>query len=128
MTNLQLTGHSGEVLTLSYNHSTKYLASAGMDKSILVWDCKDSYSNILSLKSQTNAITSVVWSHTDSLVSGSADKTVCSWDIETSKVTRKYKGHNSIIHSVSCPKKTQTYIASVGDDGSLRIWEPRSKQ
>ncbi len=81
MTNLQLTGHSGEVLTLSYNQSTRYLASSGMDKSILIWDCKDSYSNILSLKSQTNAVTSLVWSHTDNLVSGSADKTVCIWDI-----------------------------------------------
>lgn len=32
MTNLQLTGHSGEVLAVSYNNSTKYLATAGMDK------------------------------------------------------------------------------------------------
>jgi WD40 repeat protein len=46
MTNLQLTGHLGEVLSVVYNNTTSILASAGMDNSILIWDCKDSYSNI----------------------------------------------------------------------------------
>ncbi len=66
---------------MAFNNSTKYLASSGMDKQILIWDCKDSYSNILNLKSQTNAITTLAWSHTDRLISGSADKSLCNWDI-----------------------------------------------
>jgi Prp8 binding protein len=127
MSNLQLTGHGGEVLTLGYNNTGNLLATAGMDKQVLVWDCKDSYSNILNLKSHTNAVISLSWSYTDHLVTGSADKTICNWDIETGKLSRKYKGHTSIIQSVSCPKKTRELIASVGDDGALRIWEQRSK-
>jgi hypothetical protein len=43
------------------------------------------------------------------------------------KIIRKYKGHTSIIQNVACPKKTREIIGSVGDDGSLRIWEHRSK-
>lgn len=98
-----------------------------MDKSILIWDCKDSYSNILSLKSHSNAVTTLAWTHTDRLISGSADKSVCNWDLETAKVVRKYRGHNSVVQNVACPKKTRDLIASVGDDGSLRVWEQRSK-
>lgn len=71
----------GEVLSIAYNNPTTFLASAGMDKSILIWDCKDSYSNILNLKAHTNAVTTLAWSHTDRLASGSADKNVCSWDM-----------------------------------------------
>jgi Prp8 binding protein len=62
------------------------------------------------------------------LVSGSADKTVCSWDIEVGKMMRKYKGHTGIIQNVACPKKTKDIVGSVGDDGSLRIWENRVKE
>jgi WD40 repeat protein len=52
-----------------------------MDKTILIWDHKDSYSNILNLKSHTNAVTTLCWSHTDNLITGSADKSLCNWDI-----------------------------------------------
>lgn len=57
------------------------LASSGMDKTILIWDHKDSYSNLLNLKSHTNAVTTLCWSHTDNLITGSADKSLCNWDI-----------------------------------------------
>lgn len=98
-----------------------------MDKLIFLWDCADSYTNVLTLKSQTNAITSLHWTHQDRLISGSADRSLCNWDVETAKVVRKYRGHTSIVHNVACPKKTRDLIASVGDDGTLRIWETNSK-
>jgi len=33
-----------------------------------------------------------------------------------------------MIHDVACPKRTRDLIASVGDDGVLRVWEQRSKE
>ncbi|CAM6001121.1 unnamed protein product [Sphagnum balticum] len=44
------------------------------------------------------------------------------------KVIRKYKGHKCIVHAVASPKRTLDTIASVGDDGQIKIWEQRSKQ
>ena len=82
----------------------------------------------MNLKSHTNAITTLAWSYTDKLITGSADKSICNWDVDVGKVVRKYRGHTSIIQNVACPKKTRDYIASVGDDGSLRVWEQRSKE
>jgi Prp8 binding protein len=99
-----------------------------MDKSVLIWSCKDSFTNILNLKSHTNAVTSLAWSHTDRLITGSADKSVCSWDVEVAKVVRKYRGHTAVVQDVACPKKTRELIASVGDDGSVRVWEYRAKE
>lgn len=99
-----------------------------MDKSILIWDPKNSYDNVLALKSHTNAVTSLAWSHTDRLVTGSADKSLANWDVETGKVVRKYRGHTGIVQDVACPKRTRDLVASVGDDGSLRVWEQRAKE
>ena len=127
MSNLQLTGHAGEVLTIRYNDSTTLLASGGMDKLVFLWDCRDSYSNVSTLKSHTNAITSIDWNYSDRLMSASADRSVCNWDVENGRVVRKYRGHTSIVHGVACPRKTRDLIGSVGDDGILRIWESRSK-
>lgn len=104
------------------------LASGGMDKTIFLWDCNDSYTNVATLKSQTNAITSLHWTHEDKLIAASADRSLCNWDVETSKVIRKYRGHTSIVHSVACPKKTRDLIASVADDGVLRVWDTKSKE
>jgi Prp8 binding protein len=128
MTNLQLSGHSSEVLAASFNVATTLLASAGVDKTIMIWSCKDSFTNSLNLKSHTNAVTALTWSHTDRLVTGSADKSVCSWDVEVGRVVRKYRGHTAVVQDVACPKKTRELIGSVGDDGSLRVWEQRSKE
>lgn len=81
MANLQLTGHQGEVLTLRYNDTTSLLASAGMDKTVFLWDCNQSYENVANLKSHTNAITSLHWTHSDRLITASADKSLCNWDV-----------------------------------------------
>lgn len=45
MSNLLLSGHTGEVLTVRFNRQSNLLASGGMDKNILIWDCKDSFTN-----------------------------------------------------------------------------------
>lgn len=66
---------------MQYNNSTKLLATAGMDKQILIWNPKDSYENILTLKSHTNAVTTLSWSYMDHLITGSADKSICNWDV-----------------------------------------------
>jgi len=70
------------VLTIAYNQSTSLLASAGVDRSILLWSHAQNYDNIAAFKSHTNAITSITWSHTDRLLTASADKCLINWDVE----------------------------------------------
>lgn len=67
---------------MKYNNFGNFLASAGMDRSIFLWNPLKFYENIAVLKSHTNAITCLTWSYSDRLISGGADKTICNWDIE----------------------------------------------
>jgi Prp8 binding protein len=59
------------------------------------------------------------------LVSGSADKTVCVWDVEYEKLLRKFKGHTAIVHGVNAGKGE--LVVSVGDDNTARLWDVRTK-
>ena len=101
-----------------------------MDKSILIWDAKQGYENIASLTGHTNAVTALDWSDTllnPRLITASADKNLCNWDIETLKLVRKHKKHEGVVQDVSCTKKGKDLIASVGDDGCLKIWDHRAR-
>ena len=84
-TNLLLSGHQAEVLTLGFNANSSLLASAGQDRNVLLWSPQENWDNLAVLKGHGNAITSLCWTHTDRLITASADKTLCSWDLEVAQ-------------------------------------------
>lgn len=63
--NVQLTGHSAEVLSCKFSNDGKLLGSAGMDKSLFLWKSSGSCDNIAVLKGHNNAITSLCFEHTN---------------------------------------------------------------
>jgi WD40 repeat protein len=56
-----------------------------------------------------------------SLVSGSEDKTLKLWDIQTGGVIMTFHGHNAGVHSVSISFDC-TMIASGSNDNTIRLW------
>ena len=63
----------------------------------------------------------------DRLYSCSADMQVALWDATTGERLRRFKGHKAIVNACSSNKRGQEMIASVGDDGCLKIWDTRQK-
>lgn len=69
--------------------------------------------------------------HTPQIVSASADKTVAVWDALAGRRIRKCTQHTGTVNSVAMPagKGGQGHLyASGSDDGSVRVWDVRSKQ
>jgi WD40 repeat protein len=80
-----LEGHTSVVRSLAF--STKFLASAGYDATIRLWDLSD-YSSSRVLEGHPNVITSIDFSPSGSiLASGSADGSVRLWDVNDGRCT-----------------------------------------
>ena len=56
------------------------------------------------------------------VVTGSLDRTVRLWDLETGKEVRKFAGHDSAITGVAITPDNKRLISSSGD-GTIRVWE-----
>lgn len=102
-----LTGHQAEIYTGKFSNEGYIYASAGHDKSILLWEVfEESCRNLTSLQGHSNAILELSWSQDDSkLYTCSADKSVCIWDVYESKRIKKLKGHESFVNCLSSTKK-----------------------
>lgn len=74
---VQLTAHNAELTTTRFSHCGDYLASAGFDRKIQIFDVfSPQMNNLLELKGHKNAITEIGWTEDQTLISCSADKTV----------------------------------------------------
>ena len=74
-------GHTKTVKTLSFSNNGQFLASAGEDQTIFVWDVYNNTKQI-SLIGHTQTVTGLAWSTDGSfLLSTSADGTLKQWDL-----------------------------------------------
>ena len=61
-TTVKLTGHQGDVLCAKFSNCGNYLASAGRDRLVLIWDIFDPQCrNIGACKGHKNAILDLKW-------------------------------------------------------------------
>lgn len=127
-TNLLLTGHHGEVLSLKFSPDGMSLASGSSDESILIWrvfhhECE----NYMLLKGHKNAVLELHWTRDGGhLVSCSADHSVRLWDAWRGEQSRKMV-HGALV--TSCfPAKGNHLVVSGGDDGAINVWDIRIKQ
>ena len=90
--------------------------------------------DIILLNTVTGSQTGILSGHSDwvlsiafssdgvYLVSGSYDKTVKLWDMQTGGVIKEFAGHDSWVWSV-CISPGSTMIASGSGDGTVRLWD-----
>ncbi|CZT17567.1 probable U5 snRNP-specific protein-like factor and related proteins [Ramularia collo-cygni] len=125
---MELSGHSGEVYTARFNPTGVHVASAGMDRNILLWNTTGECANYGMMTGHKSAILDLQWSRDSQVVyTASADKHVASWQVETGERIRRHVGHEEIINCLDVSKRGEEFLVSGSDDGSISIWDPRSK-
>ncbi|PHJ20753.1 u5 snrnp-specific protein, partial [Cystoisospora suis] len=138
---MRLTGHSGEVLAVGFSPDGRNIASAGVDREVLIYHVYGEIFTWRVLKGHTKAILDFRWSIDGShILTASADETACIWDVETGERLKKLKGHVGIINACSMasreacesPNRATYGCASLlvtgSDDGTSRVWDTRIKK
>ncbi len=115
------TGHSDEVLDVTVSSDNVYLASAGRDKCVRVYDIR-SREEIHTFRQHLDAVTCCAFRKDSlSLYSGSADRTVNVYNIEQGSFVETLYGHQATINSMT--SLYQERVITGGDDSTVRIWK-----
>jgi len=101
----------------------KGVVAAGFNSGNIILLSSVSQVHMSALSRHTSLVKSLAFSSDGTyLVSGSNDKTIKFWDIQTGGVIRTFCGHTSRVCSVSISLDCTT-IASGSDDGTIRLWD-----
>ncbi|KAI8078625.1 WD40-repeat-containing domain protein [Halteromyces radiatus] len=83
----ELKGHTGAVYCVEFSPNGDLLATGSFDKTVRLWEFKESQKEIFCLKSHTLNISDLAWTpDSNTLLSGSYDETCKTWDVQTGKL------------------------------------------
>jgi Prp8 binding protein len=94
----------------------------------VLWRTYGDCENYGLLNGHRGAVLDLQWSRDSKILfSASADMHLASWDLEAGTRIRRYVGHEEIINTMDISKRGEELLISGSDDGSIGIWDPRSK-
>ncbi len=115
-------GHTNIVDSVTWSPDGKYIASAGNDKSVHIWEALTA-KTLQLYTGHTQYVNSATWSPDGKYIaSAGVDKTVQIWEALTAKPVQTYTKHIDIILSTAWSPVGQ-HIASAGYDKSVQICE-----
>jgi Prp8 binding protein len=125
---MELSGHSGEVFAARFSPEGTYVASGSMDRTIMLWRTYGDCENYGVLTGHKGAVLDLHWSRDSRvLFSASADMHLASWDLETGLRIRRHVGHEEVVNCMDVSRRGEEILISGSDDGTIGIWDPRTK-
>ncbi|NJR40623.1 MAG: WD40 repeat domain-containing protein [Leptolyngbyaceae cyanobacterium CSU_1_4] len=115
-------GNSRPVRSLAFTPDSQFLVSAGVDKTIKIWNVEArSLIRTLSPSPAQEVGTVALTAEGQTLASGSIDGTVRLWNWKTGQLLQTLTGHSSLVTSVAFSPNGQT-LASGSGDKTIRLW------
>jgi len=119
-----LKGHANLVLAVAYSPTGKQIASAGMDKTIKLWNPATA-TPIKTLTGHTTPVSAIAYTADGKrIVSGAGPEpgNVRVWDTATGKQLKALDGGPSVVFTVACSPDGKQIVAG-GEGGALAVWD-----
>jgi WD40 repeat protein len=119
--------HPGQVHALVFSPDGKWLASAGADKVICVWDTRNGKA-LFRLKGHDGPVRCVAFVPSgagrppETLISGSEDMTIRFWDLKTGKEMARKIDHTGPVASLAVSKDGQLLAAGGSNQAGIFLW------
>jgi WD40 repeat protein len=121
---LSLDSHTDSVLAVDWD-SDSSLATASLDHEIALWDV-DTAEATQRLRGHSRGVTCLCFlKEKQMLISGSIDQNLRVWDTNSFAMIRTLNNHTKEIRDLALrPGEGLPMVASVGDDRTVRLWQP----
>ncbi len=120
--------HRNTVWCLVFSPDSQLLASSSGDKTIKLWQLKNSELFRVFPSAHLDTIWSIAISPDgQTLVSGSGDKTIKIWNLKTGELLRTIVGHTDTVRSVAISPDGQIIVSGSGDK-TVKIWNLKTGQ
>ena len=120
---MRLEGHEGEVFTCKFSPDGDLFASAGHDKSLLLWrplhpECE----NFAVLRGHKSAILELHWTpDSERIVTASPDKSVRAWDVAYGVQVKNMAEHTDVVNSCHCLRRGAPLVVSGSEDSTVKV-------
>ncbi|MFI5980841.1 NB-ARC domain-containing protein [Streptomyces sp. NPDC051555] len=120
-----LEGHTSAVRACAASPDGRWLASAGFDRSLRIWNVATGATRQV-LDGHTGWIWGCAWTPDGaSIASAGDDGSVRVWDVRSGICRTVSTGHEGAVMSCAVAPDG-TWLASTGVDGTIRVWDVRS--
>lgn len=118
---LNITAHTGYVYSVAWSHNGQYIATAGQDNKVKLWDTTGAL--LQTFSGHTGDVFDVKFTPNDDfLVSGSQDNSIKIWNCANGGLVNTITGHTDDVRSIAI-SPNGNYILSGGADATTRIWD-----
>jgi eukaryotic-like serine/threonine-protein kinase len=115
--------HARKGISVAFSPDGRWLASAGWDGAIIVWDA-ESGEPLLTLSEHRHPVSALAFSpDSRRLVSASFDRHLIVWDVTTGERLRTIEAHEGMVLGLAFVDGG-TRLVSTGEDKTVRVWEP----
>jgi small GTP-binding protein len=122
---LTISAHDSYIAQLKWSADGKFLASAGGDKRIKIWN-DISFSFYKEFAGHDEVISCLAWSDSNKrIASGSADKLIKIWNLEYLEEPLILRGHKEFVRDVVWANNDKQII-SCSEDGLIIFWDAQT--
>ncbi|KAI5479335.1 catabolite degradation protein [Pseudohyphozyma bogoriensis] len=114
--------HTDEIWRLEFSHNGKWLATAGRDKTAMLWKVNANFALDKVFSEHTDPIACLAWSPDDSILLTAAENTIKMWNTSEGKCINTLEQHQYPIGALSWLPDGKGFVSG-GMDSRIWFWD-----